>query len=200
VSSQRSFTAERIASWAYRSGFAWSPFPGEEWFRQWEPYDTISPPTHYLHSVTRQSPHGPYVFVEPWYAPDLETEPLERTILAFATHPHLVRRAAMRQGEHFVTRVAYLESSPPPKVSIGDPVWDEHVATFAASPAEAAAAFPPRLRTLLASWGFSGHIEVRPGGLVVFMAGLRPVPEHYQRLLAATREILHAAVGSAPLQ
>jgi hypothetical protein len=29
----------------------------------------------------------------------------------------------------------------------------------------------------------------------VYMSGLRPVAEHYQRLLGATREILHAAVG-----
>ncbi|MRG95463.1 hypothetical protein [Polyangium spumosum] len=192
---QRTFGAERIAGWAYANGFAWSPFPGETWFRQWEPYDNIAPPGHYLHAVTRQTPHGPYVLVEPWYAVDLDTEPLERTVFAYATHPRLVRRAAMRVGEHFVTRVAYLESPPPPTVTIGDKLWDQHVTTFAASPAEAAAAFPPPLRALLASWGFSGHVEMRPGGLALFMAGLRPVAEHYQRLLGVTREVLHAAVG-----
>ena len=191
----RAFGGERISGWAYANGFAYSPFPGESWFRQWEPYDNIAPPGHYVHGVTRQTPHGPYVLVEPWYATDLETEPLERTLFAYAAHPNLMRRAAMRVGEHFVTRVAYLESAPPPKVSIGDKLWDEHVTTFAASPAEAAAAFPPRLRSLLASWGFSGHLEMRPGGLVLFMAGLRPVVEHYQRLLGVTREVLRAALG-----
>ncbi|WP_272460085.1 hypothetical protein [Polyangium jinanense] len=191
----RSLGADRIGAWAYANGFAWNPFPGESWFRPWEPHDNIAPPGHFLHSVTRQTPHGPYVLVEPWYAPDLETEPLERTIFAYAAHPNLVRRAAMRVGEHFVTRVAYLESAPPPKVQIGDKLWDQHVTTFAASPVEAAAAFPPRLRSMLASWGFQGHLEMRPGGLVIFMAGLRPVAEHYQRLLGVAREVLHATLG-----
>jgi len=191
----RSLGAERIAFWANANGYLWSPFPNETWLRAWEPYDTISPPGQYLHAVTRTSPHGPYVLAEPWYAQDLDSEPLERTILAYATHPSLVRRAAMRVGEHFVTRVAYIESPPPPQVKIGDALWDQHVTTYAASPSEAAAAFPQRLRSMLASWGFQGHLEMRPGGLVVWMAGFRPVPEHYQRLLDAAREIVHAAVG-----
>jgi hypothetical protein len=194
TTSRQSFGAERIAAWALSSGFAWTPFPAETWFRAWEPYDTISPPGHYLHSVTRASPHGPYVCVEPWYASDLDGEPLERTLLAYATHPSLMHRAAMRVGEHFVTRVAYIESPPPPKVTIGDAVWDNHVTTFAASGSEAARAFPPRLRGLLASWGFQGHLEVRPGGLTLYMAGLRPVSEHYQRLFGIAREVLHAIV------
>ncbi len=192
---QRSFGAERIGAWAHANGFAWNPFPSESWFRQWEPHDNISPPGLYLHAITRPTPHGPYVLVEPWYATDLDTEPLERTLFAYATHPNLMRRAAMRVGEHLVTRVAYLESAPPPKVELGDKLWDEHVTTFAASPSEALAAFPRRLRTLLASWGFQGHLEMRPGGLVIYMAGLRPVPEHYQRLLGIAREVLHAALG-----
>jgi hypothetical protein len=69
------------------------------------------------------------------------------------------------------------------------------VTTFAVSGAEATRAFPPRLRALLASWGFQGHLEVRPGGLAIYVAGLRPVTEHYQRLLGITREVLHAIVG-----
>lgn len=101
----------------------------------------------------------------------------------------------MRVGEHFLTRVAFIESSPPPKVAIGEKLWDQHVTTFAASGSEAARAFPPRLRNLLASWGFQGHLEVRPGGLTVYMTGLRPVVEHYQRMFGITREILHAIVG-----
>lgn len=100
----------------------------------------------------------------------------------------------MRVGEHFVTRVAFIESPPPPKVTIGDALWDNHVTTFAASGSEAARAFPPRLRSLLASWGFQGHLEVRPGGLAIYVAGLHPAPEQYQRLLSITREVLHAIV------
>lgn len=194
TSPQQSFEGERIGAWAQASGFAWSPFPEESWFRHWEPHDTIAPPGHYLRSVTRTSPHGPYVVVEPWYASDLYSEPLERTIIAYATHPNLMHRAAMRVGEYFLTRVAFIESPPPPTVTVGDPVWDKHVTTFAASGSEAARAFRPRLRTLLASWGFQGQLEIRPGGLVLFMAGLRPVTEHYQRLMGITRDVLHALV------
>lgn len=195
TTSRKSFEAERIATWAQASGFAWAPSPSESWFRHWEPYDTISPPSFYLRSVTRTSPHGPYVCVEPWYASDLDTEPLERTLLAYATHPSLMHRAAMRSGEHFVTRVAFIESRPPPQVKIGDTVWDDHVTTFAISGAEAARAFPPRLRSLLASWGFQGHLEIRPGGLAIYVAGLRPITEHYSRLFGITRDVLHAIVG-----
>ena len=101
----------------------------------------------------------------------------------------------MRVGEFFLTRVVYLESPPPPKVTIGEALWDAHVETFAASSAEAAAAFPPRLRALLAGWGFQGHLEIRPGGLLLYMAGLEPVAEHYQRLMGIVREVLHAATG-----
>lgn len=192
---RESYEAERVAAWAQTNGFGWSAFPAENWFRAWEPYDTISPPTHYLRSVTRLSPHGPYVCAEPWYAADLQSEPLERALLGYATHPMLMSRAAMRVGEHFVTRVAYIESPPPPKVTIGEARWDNHVTTFAASGSEAARAFPPRARALLASWGFQGHLEIRPGGLAMYVAGLRPIAEHYQRLMGMTREVLHALVG-----
>jgi hypothetical protein len=194
TSLRHSFDSERISAWAHGNGLLWAPYPAESWFRHWEPYDTISPPGHYINSVTRTSPHGPYVCVEPWYASELNDEPLGRALLAYATHPSLMYRAAMRVGEHFVTRVAFIESPPPPKVTLGDAVWDEHVATFAASGSEAARAFPPRLRKLLASWGFQGHLEIRPGGLVLYMAGLRPIAEHYQRLLGLSREVLHAIV------
>lgn len=194
-SSAHSRDAGRIASWAQSNGYVWSPYPDERWLRAWEPYDNIAPPGQYISAVTRHSPHGPYVLIEPWYAADLQSEPLARALFAYAAHPSLVRRAAMRAGEHFVTRVAYIESPPPPKVTIGDALWDAHVTTFAASGAEAAAAFPPRLRGLLAGWGFQGHIEMRPGGLVLYMAGLEPVMEHYVRLMGIAREVLHAALG-----
>lgn len=100
----------------------------------------------------------------------------------------------MRVGEHFLTRVAFIESPPPPRVVLGDALWDAHVTTFAASPREAAAAFHPRLRKLLARRGFQGHLELRAGGLVVHCAGLRPIPEHYDRLLGIVRELVNAAL------
>jgi hypothetical protein len=98
-------------------------------------------------------------------------------------------------GEHFLTRVAFLENPPPPKVTIGDELWDSHVATFAASAETAALAFHPRLRKLLAGWGFEGHLELRArGGLVVHYAGLRPTPAHYDRMLSILRDLVNAAI------
>jgi hypothetical protein len=70
--------------------------------------------------------------------------------------------------------------------------------TFAASPSEAAAAFPPGARRLLAEWAFSGHIEVRPGGLVLHFARLRPVPEHYDRIYASLPQLLAQFRGGRP--
>ncbi|WP_437680610.1 hypothetical protein [Sorangium sp. So ce131] len=185
--------SDLIAAWAARRGLAFTPRPDEDWFRRWEPYDTIAPPSAYRSACTWMTSPGHAVIAEPWYA-DGEAEPLERTLLGFAAHPALRHRAAMRVGEFFLTRVAFIESPPPPKVTLGDALWDAHVTTFAASPREAAAAFRPRLRKLLATRGFQGHLELRPGGLVVHCAGLRPVPEHYERLLGVVREIVNAAI------
>jgi hypothetical protein len=80
-----------------------------------------------------------------------------------------------------------------PRVSVGDPRWDGAVATFAASGAEAAAAFPPKLRHLLERWAFVGHLEVRPGGVVAHFAGTEPTPDGYGKLLAAAPELIAAA-------
>ncbi len=62
------------------------------------------------------------VIAEPWYA-EGESEPLERTLLGFAAHPALQRRASMRVGEHFVTRVAFIEALPA-RVTLDDALWD----------------------------------------------------------------------------
>ena len=101
----------------------------------------------------------------------------------------------MRVGEHFVTRVAFLTDPPLPEVDIGDPVWDQHVVTRAGSAQEAHYAFPPRLRALLQTWGFQGHIEMRPGGAVVHYAGLKPVPAHYEQLTQVIPQLITAAFG-----
>jgi hypothetical protein len=185
-----------IAEWANRVRLGYEPHPDEEWFRRWEPHDALTPPTSFFNSCTwLAAPHpGHVVVVEPWYAPE-DVDPLDRTVMAFAVHPGLKRRAAMRAGDHFVTRVAYLESPPPPTVKVGDPTWDAHAITLAASPSEAATAFHGRLRRLLAGWGFQGHVELRPGGIVVWYAGLKPIPDGYDRLLRITREIVAKAIA-----
>ncbi|WP_437871567.1 hypothetical protein [Sorangium sp. So ce363] len=188
--------SEHIAAWAARRGLAFTARPDEAWFRRWEPYDTIAPPSAYLSACTWTANPGHAVIAEPWYA-EGEAEPLERTLLGFAAHPALQRRASMRVGEHFLTRVAFIESAPPPRVTLDDALWDAHVTTFAASQREAAGAFHPRLRKLLARRGFQGHLELRPGGLVVHCAGLRPIPEHYERLLGVVRELVNAAIPHA---
>lgn len=174
-------------------GLSYEARPDEAWFRQWEPFDTMAPPSAYLNACTRRTPDGHLVLVEPWYAPD-DAEPLERTVLAFATHPAIVRRASARVGEHFNTRTLFLEGPPPRPTKLGDALWDEHAATFAASPEEGRAAFHGRLRALLAGWGFRGHVELRAGGgLVLHVAGLPPTPEGYDRLAQSLVEVVAAA-------
>lgn len=183
-----------IADFARRRGLAFDHRPDEAWFRRWEPYDTIAPPSRYFNACTQTRSPGHIVVVEPWYAED-DGEPLGRALLAFATHPGLKRRAAMRVGEHFLTRVAFIESPPPPTVTVGDKLWDAHATTFAASSLEAATAFHPRLRKLLAGWGFKGHIELRAGGAVIHYAELQPRPDHYDRMFAIAQEIVSYAVA-----
>jgi len=186
--------SDLVARWARSRNVSYEARPEEAWFRRWEPYDTMAPPTRYFNGVTIGSPPGLIVLVEPWMAFE-DSEPLERVVLGYATHPGLVRRAAMRAGEHFNTRVSFLESPPPPTVKIGDKLWDEHVVTHAASSGEAAQAFHPRLRQLLAGWGFQGQIELRAGGLCVHYAGLTPIPENYSRMRRILLEILECAVA-----
>ena len=188
--------SNQIASWAASARLGYEPTPDEAWFRRWEPHDTIAPPTRFYNACTwlAQPDPGHVVLVEPWYALD-DLEPLERVVLAFAVHPALRFRASMRAGEHFVRRVAFIESPPPAEVKLGDAVWDENAVTFGATPGEAASAFHPRLRRLLAGWALRGHVELRPGGMVVYYAGLVPTPEGYQRLLRLTQEIVAKAVA-----
>ncbi|MBI4702114.1 MAG: hypothetical protein HY744_13350 [Deltaproteobacteria bacterium] len=183
---------QAIAAWASSQGLPFLAWPEQGWFRQWEPFDTLVPAAYYLNSVTRVGRHGQVVLVEPW-TEEGAGEPMERTVLAFASYPGLRHRAAARVGEHFITRVAFLESRPPPAVQVGDALWDRHATTLAPTPAEAAAAFHPELRRLLAGWGFRGHLELRPGGLVVHYAGLGPIPAHYERLVGIARQIAAAA-------
>jgi hypothetical protein len=184
-----------IAHWAASRGLRYEAHPDEAWFRRWEPHDTIAPPSHFLNACTWiAAPHpGHVVLVEPWYAFD-DMPPLDRTVVAFASHPSLGPRAAIRGGEHFLTRVAFIESARPPEVELGDPAWDALVTTFAATPELAMTAFHRRLRKLLVGWKFQGHLEVRPGGLVLHFAGLRPIQEDYDRLLRITKQVVEMAI------
>jgi hypothetical protein len=149
----------------------------------------MTSPEAYFCAASWPLPPGTVTLAEPWMAP-VDSEPLDRTVLAFVSHPGFVRRAAARAGEHFNTRVAYLENPPPPTVQVGDATWDAHAQTLAASPAEAAAAFPAPARELLLSWKFAGHLEVRPGGMVLHLAGLRPVPEHLDRIFRTVPKLV----------
>lgn len=185
--------SDQIAAWAASRGLAYSPSPDDAWFRGWEPFDTMAPPTVYVNACTWSQPAGQVVVVEPWYA-DEDSAPLDRTVLLFATHAGLRYRAAGRAGEHFLTRVAFLESRPPPEVQVGDALWDEHVKTFAWTKEEGGLAFHRRLRRLLAGWGFQGHLELRRGGLVCHYAGLLPVARDYDRMFAIARDLVNAAI------
>lgn len=185
--------SEAVAQWAASRRLGYEARPEDAWFRRWEPYDTMAPATVYYNAVTWTKSRLVVVLAEPWFAPE-DGEPLERTLLGFASHPDLVRRAAARVGEHLLTRVAFIENARPPTVQVGDKLWDQHVATFAASGSEAAAAFNARLRKLLAGWGFHGHLEMRAGGVVMHFAGIYPEPRGYERLQKALIEVVNHAV------
>ena len=194
MSSNLPFGSSEVAGWAARAGLVYEPFPDESWFRNWEPYDTITPPARYLSSCTWFAARGHVVLVEPWYAND-DLPPLDRTLLAFAVHAGFGARASARAGEHFLTRVAFLESPPPPKITLGDAVWDANVSTFARTAQEGAAAFHPRVRKLLVGWGFQGHLEMRPGGMVLHCAGVPPTAAGYERLLGIVNAVVDKAVN-----
>ena len=185
--------SDAVAAWAASRRLAYDARPDEAWFRRWEPYDTMPPATVYYNACTWTKSRLIIVLAEPWFAPE-DGEPLERTVLGYASHPDLTRRAAARVGEHLLTRVAFIENAPPPTVTVGDKLWDEHVTTFAASGSEAAAAFHPRLRKLLSGWGFRGHLEMRAGGIVMHFAGLFPEPRGYEKLLGALTDVVNHAV------
>jgi hypothetical protein len=185
--------SEAVAYWATSRRLMYAQYPPQEWFRRWEPFDTMVAAAHYFNAVTQHVRPGSVTVVEPWLEEDAST-PIDRTLLAFVEHPGLRWSAAARSGEHFLTRVAFLDRPPQPKVELGDKTWDEHVVTHAASGAEAARAFTPALRALLASRSFEGHLELRPGQAVLHVAGLKPVPACYEELLGAALAVVDAAL------
>jgi hypothetical protein len=79
-------------------------------------------------------------------------------------------------------------------VQLGDAAWDAWAATFALQPSEAQAAFRPQVRHVLRAWSFQGHIEFRPGGLVMQVAGMGPTPENLEHLVKFVPAVLDAAL------
>ena len=187
--------SQAVVEWARRRGFRVEPRPDPAWFSAWEPFDTMLSASIYYNAVTWSMAQGQGTLAEPWLAPP-DGEPLDRTVLAFVTHPGFSRRVAVRGGEHFNTRVAFLDNPPPPRVELGDPDWDARWVTLASSASEARAALGPRARELLTGWQFSGHLELRPGGLIVHFAGTIPRPDHLDRLVSAVDKLVVGLTAS----
>jgi hypothetical protein len=185
--------SDRIARWASRKAFTWQAIPDQGWFQAWEPYDTMVSPSRYINAVSGPYRRGAITFAEPWLA-DEDSEPIDRTLVAFVSHPRLTAKASARVGEWFLTRVLFIESPPPPRVTLGDSDWDGWAVTFALDQASAAHGFKPSVRRVLRSWGFQGHIELRPGGLVVHVAGLGPTPENLDSLVEFVPRVVDAAL------
>lgn len=183
--------ADALAAWARQQRYVFEPWPDQGWFRRWEPYETLVSAGAYFSAMSAPLPPGSVTLAEPWYA-DPDVEPLDRTLVAWVSHPKLVRHAAARGGDHFNTRVSYLESPPMPRVQLGDPDWDTHLVTMAASSTEAATAFPRAVRDVLRRARFIGHVEVRPGGMVLHVAGVRPEPAGAERLLRLATALVAA--------
>ena len=173
--------SELIEQWAFRNGFTYQATPEAGWFDAWEPFETMVAPAAWFNAVSKPYRSGHITIAEPWLA-DEGFEPLDRALVAFAIHPRLRHKASARIGESFLTRVAYVGTSPPPKAFVGDRTWDERAVTFAPIGTDPGAALVPGLRKLLADWNFAGHIELRPRGMVLNVAGLRPEPENLDRL------------------
>ena len=185
--------SDAIERWAWERQLRYKSRPNLSWFREWEPFDSIISPATYFTAVSWAASPGSLTLAEPW-TEDGAFEPMDRTIIGFASHPDLRWRASMRSGEHFITRVSFLTDKPPPEQTLGHAAWDEHCVTRATSAAHARAAFTSTLRTLLQSWGFRGHIEMRPNGLMLHCANLKPIPAHHEQLAQMLPQLVTAAL------
>lgn len=182
-----------LERWARSRGLGFEARPDQDWFRGWEPFDTMISPAGYFGACTWAAPPGQVTLVEPWTELD-GIEPMDRTVFAMVKHPGLRHRVSLQSGDHFITRVAFLTDPPPPVVELGDATWDENVTTRALSADEARAAITPALRETLRHHGFRGHLELRVGAAVLHVAGLRPLPEGYQQLMAIAPTVIDAAL------
>src|SRR5688500_5546198 len=96
--------SDAIAAFARARGLGYEATPREDFFRRWEPHDTMVAPETWYNACTEVARWGGHVVIaEPWTA-GASLEPLERTLVAFVTVPWLTRRAAMRVGEPFLTK------------------------------------------------------------------------------------------------
>ena len=173
--------SDAIAAWARGHRLPYQPAPEPSWYRAWEPFDTIVAPGRYYNAVEIAVAGGRAIVVEPWASLD-DTPPLDRTIVAFVTHPELHHRASAKVGDTFLTRVAYVGQTPPRQQTTGDVEWDHVAVTYAATPLEAVRAITPSLRKLLLGWGFAGHLEIREGAMLFHLADARPTPADYDRV------------------
>jgi len=188
------FGTEAITAWARQRGMIHQPRPEQGWFRNWEPLETLVSPAYYFNACSRSVAPGTITVVESW-TEIIETEPVDRAIYTFVAHPALRRRASLQAGgDHFMSRAAFIVDPPPPIVKLKDPVWDEHVVTRATHAEEARAAITSPLRHLLQGWGFVGHIELRPGGAIIYAANLKPNPGDYDRAIGIAQQIVDAAL------
>src|SRR5512134_1584154 len=78
--------SERVVAWAKQRRLRLQALPEDEWFRAWEPFDTMVSASKYYSSVSWQIPGGSVTVAEPWIAP-IGSEPLDRTLLTFVSHP-----------------------------------------------------------------------------------------------------------------
>jgi len=150
-------------------------------------------PSCFLNACSYSPSPSQVVLVEPW-TEEGDEEPLVRTVIAFVTHPGLQLRAAAHLGEHFLTRLTFIDPPPPPTVTLGDPAWDQVAVTRAYTQGDAQRAFHPELRALLLQRGFRGHIELRAGGAIVYLADRLPTPAHLSELAHVLPEIVNVAI------
>lgn len=184
---------DAIVAWASRSRLGYQIAPDLSWYSEWEPFDTLVAPSRYFNAVELFVADARVVVVEPWSAIG-DTTPLGRTLFAFVQHAGLKHRASARIGASHLTRVTFLGTPPPTQQFIGDPEWDDVAMTYADSPLDAARALTPSLRKLLLAWNFEGHLEIRPGGFVLHVAGVLPTPTDYERLSKWVPPLLEKAL------
>ncbi|MFO0547626.1 MAG: hypothetical protein U0271_04505 [Polyangiaceae bacterium] len=186
--------SDQIAFYARSRRLLYEARPQEEWFRRWEPHDTLVSPEFWFNAVSVPGPWGVAVAAEAWTAGE-RIMPIERALVVFVEWrgaPSYGPRGALRVGEPFLTKTMFLEKPPPPKIEIGDPIWDQHVTTFALTFEDALAAFPKRLREYLRTQGFRGHLEVRPYGFVLHPESCMPRPDHYELAFRMASDVAYA--------
>ena len=167
--------------------------PNDHSLRAWEPFDTMVSPARFFNAVSQVTPPSATTVVEPWTEEGLEA-PMARAVLGYITHPVLRGGVSLRIGEHFITRVSFLSDKPPPRIQLGKPSWDDHVVTHASSPEYARSILTRALRGLLRQWAFSGHLEMKRGGIICHSAACEPTAAGYDQMARALQQLLQAAL------